>query len=66
MLLQEQFVVVLLLEGDLISWSLVIDECSGHKDLRDSDRWSVISYVHGRIELYCSSLPCLSLSVYPM
>jgi hypothetical protein len=54
--LQEQLAVVLLLEGDLVSWSLAMDECGRHKDLRGSDRWSVIPYVHGRTELYCSSL----------
>jgi hypothetical protein len=27
--------------------------------LRDSGRRSVIHYVHGRVGLYCSSLPCL-------
>jgi hypothetical protein len=53
---------VLLLEGALVSWSLAMDERGGHEDLRGSGRWSVIPYVHGRIELYCSSLPCLSLS----
>jgi hypothetical protein len=56
LLLQEQPDVVLLLEITLISWSLVIDERGGHKDLRGSDRQSVIPYVHGRIKLYCSSL----------
>jgi hypothetical protein len=54
--------VVLLLERDLVSWSLSMDERGGHEDLRDSGRQSVIPYVHGRTELYCSSLPCLSLS----
>jgi hypothetical protein len=53
--------VVLLLDGALVSWSLAIDERGGHEDLRGSGRRSVISYVHGRMELYCSSLPCLSL-----
>jgi hypothetical protein len=57
----EQSAVILLLERTLISWSLDIDECGGHEDLRGSDRQSVISYVYGRMELYCSSLPCLSL-----
>jgi hypothetical protein len=51
--------VVLLLERALISWSLDIDERGGHEDLRGSDCRSVIPYVHGRIGLYCSSLPCL-------
>jgi hypothetical protein len=53
--------VVLLLEGVLVSWSLAMDEHGGHKDLCGSGRRSVIPYVHGRTELYCSSLPCLSL-----
>jgi hypothetical protein len=54
--LQEQSVVVLLLERTLVSWSLVMDERGGHEDLRGSGRQSVIPYVHGRTELYCSSL----------
>jgi hypothetical protein len=58
-LLQEQLVVVLLLEGALVSWSLAIDECGGHEDLRGLGRWSIISYIVRRMELYCSSLPCL-------
>jgi hypothetical protein len=37
-------------------WSLAVDERGVHKDLRDSGRQSVIPYVHGRTELYCSSL----------
>jgi hypothetical protein len=49
--------VVILLEGDLVSWSLAIDERGGYEDLRGSGHRSVIPYVHGRIELYCSSLP---------
>jgi hypothetical protein len=60
-LLQEQPAVVLLLEGDLVSWSLAVDERGGHEDLRGSGHRSVIPYAHGRIVLYCSSLPCLSL-----
>jgi hypothetical protein len=47
---------VLLLEGALVSWSLAMDECAGHEDLRGSGRQSVIPYVHGRTKLYCSSL----------
>jgi hypothetical protein len=47
---------IFLLEGVLISWSLAIDERGGHEDLRDSDRQTVISYVHGRTELYFSKL----------
>jgi hypothetical protein len=38
---------------------LAIDERGGHEDLRGSGRQSVIPYVHGRIGLYCSSMPCL-------
>jgi hypothetical protein len=55
-LLQEHPVVVLLLERVLVSWSLDIDECGGHADLRGSGRRSVKPYVHERMELYCSSL----------
>jgi hypothetical protein len=33
-----------------------MDEHSGLEDLRGSDRRSVISYAHGRTELYCSSM----------
>jgi hypothetical protein len=55
-LLQEQPAVVLLLERALVSWSLAMDEYSGHEDLRGSDHRSVISYVHGRTKLYCSGL----------
>jgi hypothetical protein len=64
-LLQEQPAVVLLLERALVSWSLAIDECDGHEDLRGSGRRSIIPYTHGRTELYYSSLPCLSLPIYP-
>jgi hypothetical protein len=48
--------VVLLLERALVSWSSAIDE---HGDLCGSGRRSVIPYVHGRMELYCSSLAFL-------
>jgi hypothetical protein len=48
--------VVLLLEGDLVSWSLAMDEHSRHEGLRSSGRRSVIPYIHGRTELYCSSM----------
>jgi hypothetical protein len=48
--------VVLLLERALISWSIAMDECGGHEDLRGSGRRSIIPYVHGITELYCSSL----------
>jgi hypothetical protein len=61
MLLQEQSTVVLLWGRTLASWSLAIDERGGHEDLCGSGHWSVIPYVHGRTEFYCSSLPCLSL-----
>jgi hypothetical protein len=47
---------VFLLEGDLVSWLLAMDERGGHEDLRGSGRRSIIPYVHGRTELYCSSL----------
>jgi hypothetical protein len=40
-------VVVLLLEGALVSWLLAMREYGGHKDLRGSGRRSVIPYVHG-------------------
>jgi hypothetical protein len=46
-LLQEQSVVVLLLEGLRSHKVLVIREYGGHDDLRDLGRWSVIPYVHG-------------------
>jgi hypothetical protein len=59
MLLQKQPAVVLLLERALVSWSLAIDERSRHEDLHGLDHRSVIPYVHGRTELYCSSLPYL-------
>jgi hypothetical protein len=51
--------VVLLLEGNLVSWSLAMDERSGNEDLRGSGRWSVIPYVYGRMELYCAQA-CLA------
>jgi hypothetical protein len=55
-LLQEQPAVVLLWGRFIASWLLAIDKHSGLEDLRGSDRQSVIPYVHGRTELYCSSL----------
>jgi hypothetical protein len=55
--------VFILLEMVLVSWSLAIDEHGGHEDLRGSGRRSVIPYVHGRTELYCSSLPSLNLPI---
>jgi hypothetical protein len=48
--------VVLLLEGLRSRKVLVIKEYGGHEDLRGSGRRSVIPYVHGRKELYCSVL----------
>jgi hypothetical protein len=51
--------VILLLEMTLTSWSLAIDERGRYEDLRGLSHQSVIPYVYGRIELYCSSLPCL-------
>jgi hypothetical protein len=56
MMLQEQPAMVPLLERALVSWSLVVDEHGGHEDLHGSGRRSVIPYVHGTTELYCSSL----------
>jgi hypothetical protein len=41
-----------------------MDERGGHEDLCGSGRWSIIAYVHGRTELYYTSLPCLSLPIY--
>jgi hypothetical protein len=64
-LLQEQPAVVLLLERDLVSWSLGMDERGEHEDLCGSDRRSVIPYVHRRTKLYCSSVSCLSLPFRP-
>jgi hypothetical protein len=57
--------VVHLLEGALVSWSLAMDECGGYGDLCSSHCQSIIPYVHGRTELYCLSLPCLSLPFHP-
>jgi hypothetical protein len=48
--------VVLLLEGLRSLEELAIREYGGHEDLRGSGRWSVIPYVHGRMELYCCVL----------
>jgi hypothetical protein len=63
-LLQEQPAVVLLLNRALTSWSLAMDEHGGHEDLRGSSHQRIIPYVHGRTELYYSSLP-LSLHICP-
>jgi hypothetical protein len=54
---------VLLLERDLVYWSLAMDERGGYEDLCGSGHRSIIPYVHGRTELYCSSLPCLSMPI---
>jgi hypothetical protein len=43
-------------KGLLVSWSLVMDEHGEYEDLRGSGWQSVIPYVHGRMELYCSIL----------
>jgi hypothetical protein len=48
--------VVFLLKRALVTWSLAMNERGGHENLRGSARRSVISYVHGRTKLYCSSL----------
>jgi hypothetical protein len=48
--------VVLLLEGLRSHEVLAMREYGGHEDLRGSARWSVIPYVHGRMELYCCVL----------
>jgi hypothetical protein len=48
--------VVLLLERNLVSWSLAMDERGGHEDLRGSGHRGVIPHIHGRTELYCLSL----------
>jgi hypothetical protein len=40
-------VVVLLLEGALVSWLLAMREYGGHEDLCGSGRRSVIPYIHG-------------------
>jgi hypothetical protein len=53
---QEQYVVVLLLKGDLISWSLAMNERDGHEDLCGLGRQSVIPYVYGRTDLYYLSM----------
>jgi hypothetical protein len=48
---------------------LALDEYSGHQNLRDSDRWSVIPYVHRRMRVILlkrwlfSRLPCVALRV---
>jgi hypothetical protein len=57
--------VIFLLEMTLVFWSLAMDKHGEHENLRGSDCRSIIPYVHGRTELYCSSMSCLSLSFYP-
>jgi hypothetical protein len=37
--------------GALVSWSLAMDECGGHENLRGSGRYSIIPYVHGRTKV---------------
>jgi hypothetical protein len=51
--------VVLLLEGDLVSWLLALGERGRHDDLLGLDHLSVIPYIHGRTELYCAQA-CLA------
>jgi hypothetical protein len=46
--------VVLLWGRFLASWLLALGERDGHGDLPGLDRLSIISYVHGRTELYCA------------
>jgi hypothetical protein len=55
-LLQEQPAIIFLLKRALVSWSSSMDEHNKHQDLCGSDRRSIISYIHVRIELYCLSL----------
>jgi hypothetical protein len=47
---------VLLLAGLRSHEKLAMREYGGHEDLRGSGRRSVITYVHGRMELYCCVL----------
>jgi hypothetical protein len=54
--------VIFLLKGALVSWLLALGERGGHDDLRGLGHQSIIPYVHGRTELYCSILPYMSLS----
>jgi hypothetical protein len=56
---QEQSAVVFLRGRPLASLLLALGERSGHDDLRDSGRLSIIPYVHGRTELYCAQA-CLA------
>jgi hypothetical protein len=43
---EEQPTVVFLLERDLVSRMLAMDEHGGHEDLRGLGRWNVTTYVH--------------------
>jgi hypothetical protein len=56
---QKQLAMVLLCGRRLVSWLLALAEREGHEDLRGSGRLTVISYVHGRTELYCAQA-CLA------
>jgi hypothetical protein len=47
---------VLCLKRALASWLLARDGHGEHSDLRGSGHWSITPYVHGRRELYFSSL----------
>jgi hypothetical protein len=55
-LLQEQPTVILYLGKALVSWLLAWDGHGEHSGLCGSGHRSVTPYVHGRRELYCSSL----------
>jgi hypothetical protein len=57
--LSEQPGVVLLWGMPLVFYLLALGERGEHGDLRDSDRLSVIPYIHGRTELYCAQA-CLA------
>jgi hypothetical protein len=59
--LQEQLIVVLLLEGALVSWSLAMDERGGHEDLCGSGRRNVIPYVHERTRVVLLKHPLLGM-----
>jgi hypothetical protein len=51
--------VVLLMEGDLVSCSLAMNEHVGHEDLCGSVHQSVIPYIHGKtgVVLLKTALP---------
>jgi hypothetical protein len=55
-LVHEQPTVALLWGRLLASWLLALDEHSGHEDLCDLGHRSVIPYINGKTELYCSNL----------